>query len=128
VYLSCAQADAQGVIDKLAPVTINVGADGAGDFSQAWQQTNVSCIVDPLHDRPVVSSPVERAAVAATGSGAAAVSIGTLYADCAARFDLTRIAGPGLGLGARAGEFRGALVLCPRHPDARAIRAAVDRA
>jgi hypothetical protein len=127
VYLSCAHADAQGVVDTVRSYTITVGADGTGDFSPAWQSVNVSCTTDPLHPQPVVSSPVERAAVGATGTGAAASTIGTLYADCAARFDLDRIAGPGLGLGVRVGEFRGALVLCPHHPDAKAMQAAVDR-
>jgi hypothetical protein len=126
IFLSCAHADAQGVIDTVVPYTITVEADGVADFSQAWQSTNVSCTTDPLHDQPVVSSPVERAAIAAAGTGSGAVSIGTLYADCAARFDLDRVAGARRGLGERVGEFRGVLVLCPGHPDAKAIHAAID--
>jgi hypothetical protein len=114
VYLSCARADAAGVVDTVASYTITVGADGVADFAQAWQSVNISCTTDPLHPAPVVSSPVERAAVAATGTGLAATTIGTLYADCAARFDLDRIVGPGRGLGNRVGEFRGVLILCPR--------------
>jgi hypothetical protein len=127
VYLSCAAADPQGFVDTVVSYTIYVGADGVADFSQAWKSVNVSCTTDPLHPQPVVSSPVERAAVAASGTGTAAATMGTLYADCAARFDLSLVAGPGGDLGSRVGEFRGVLVLCPRHPDAQAIRAAVDR-
>jgi hypothetical protein len=126
VYLSCAHADAAGVVDTVMSYTINVGADGVADFDLVWQSVNISCTSDPLHPQPVVSSPVERAAVAATGTGASAATIGTLYADCAARFDLGRVAGPGRGLGSRIGEFRGVLVLCPHHPDAQAIQAAIN--
>jgi hypothetical protein len=127
VYLSCARVDAAGVVDTVASYVITVGADGVADFSQAWQSVFISCTTDPLHPAPLVSSPVERAAVAATGTGTATTTIGTLYADCAARFDLDRIAGTGRGLGNRVGELRGVLILCPHHPDAKAIQAAIDR-
>ncbi len=123
VYLTCTRADASGALSKVADYTVNLDPAGLPDFTAVWADQNERCVVDPLHPDPVASSPVEKAAVRATGTGDQAASLATLYGDCGGRFDAGSF--PGGSLAGRAGEFRGVLVLCPHHPDAAAIRAAV---
>jgi hypothetical protein len=127
VYLSCAVVNPQGTEDKVVTYAITLDSAGRPDFTTAWQTHNARSTTDPAHDEPAVSSPVERAALRATGSGDKATSIGVLYADCAQRFDLSQVAGSNGRLGGRVAEYRGVMVLCPGHPDTPAIRAAVAR-
>jgi hypothetical protein len=125
VYLSCAVVDPSGVT-SFVRYTVALDAAGRPDFAEEWRVNVLSCSPDLLQPEPVVSSPVERAAVAATGSGSSVAKIGTLYSDCAARFDLGAGRFPNGQLGELVGEYRGVLVLCPTHPDVKAIRAAID--
>jgi hypothetical protein len=126
VYLSCAQVNAQGVEDTVGNYTVEVDANGAPDFTAVWQHINASCTTDVLHDEPVASSPIEKAAVAATAIGGKTTSIGVLYTDCAQRFTLNHVADNTGHLATRLGEYRGVLVLCPGHPDAKAIQEAIN--
>jgi hypothetical protein len=127
VHLSCAAVNAAGVADRVVSYTINLDAAGVPDFSAAWQTNNQSCTTDVLYAKPVASSPVELAAVKASStSGGGSTPVGVLYADCAQRFHPDNVLDQNGRLGERLGEYRGVLVLCPHHPDAQAIEAAIN--